>query len=484
MRFVLSLALLGLVIAQSPARDDEADKARRRAEIQKEIDELQGKIAKLSAELAKLQPAPAVSREAAFQGMISTWAIKPEEGFLVGWNEAVPASVRSERVVEQRIVRLRKDTQVRYSDKQPAKPSDLKFGQCVNVRGKVDLADPLKVEADVIVIEKAARRIAEGKDAKEVAKQVNFAKEYLVVSRIEGVADDELWFAVTHDKDGPLVHFTFVPGRAKGPDGHILFRIHAISKEARIAGGAGAKKITSVEELAKALRDAVAADKEPVAAVVRKMRDREECTLELHIKKTGEKFDLPPPNGITEPWVLERAFAGQGEGDLVATVRFVKDGQSFTLVSKGLTEDLFAVRYLRVENRFPKWYGPALAEIKSSAEVQRYEIGNNNAVFWVRIAEPSKQMAEALGYARAKYDAKRSELMKRFHNVGGYRNDLWYAPSQDMKWEILRDGKTLYIRTLAARVGSSATFLIEFQEAKDGAWRYVRLLASESFHGE
>jgi hypothetical protein len=258
MRFVLSLALLGLVVAHSPARDDEADEARRRAEIQKEVAELQARIAKLSAELAKLQPPPeAPKREAAFQGMIGSWVFKPEEGFLVEWSEAVPGAVRSQRVIQQRVVRLRKDTQVMYSDKQPAKPSDLMWGQCVSVRARViNPADPWKMEADVIVIEKAARRIVEGKDAKEVAKQVDFAKEYLVVSRIEGVADDELWFSVTHDKDGPLVHFTFVPGTAKGPDGHILLRIHAIAKDARVADGAGAKKITSVEELAKALRDA------------------------------------------------------------------------------------------------------------------------------------------------------------------------------------------------------------------------------------
>src|SRR5262249_21352266 len=124
------------------------------------------------------------------------------------------------------------------------------------------------------------------------------------------------------------------------------------------------------------------AGEDTVGMIVRKMRDREEHTIQLQIKKTGETFDIPSPNGSSEPWVLERAFAEKGDGDLVATVRFKKDGQSFTLVSKGLTEDLFAVRYLRVENRFPKWYGPALAEIKSSADVQPYEIGNNNAVFW------------------------------------------------------------------------------------------------------
>jgi len=128
------------------------------------------------------------------------------------------------------------------------------------------------------------------------------------------------------------------------------------------------------------------------------MCDREECTVQLQIKKTGETSVLTPFNIDSAPWVLERAFAEKGEGDLIATVRFKKDVQSFTLVSKGLTEDLFAVRYLKQEDRFPKWYGPALAEIKSSAEVQRYEIGNNNAVFWERVAEPSKQDANRIVY--------------------------------------------------------------------------------------
>jgi hypothetical protein len=77
--------------------------------------------------------------------------------------------------------------------------------------------------------------------------------------------------------------------------------------------------------------------------------------------------------------------------------------------------------------------------------------------------------------------------MKRFHNDGGkdtYRNNLWYAPSHEMKWEMHLYGKALYISTRTYRVGASATLLIEFQEARDGKWRYVRLLARESFHGE
>src|SRR5262245_39447198 len=159
------------------------------------------------------------------------------------------------------------------------------------------------------------------------------------------------------------------------------------------------------------LSPAPAADEDDVATIVRQMRDREKHTVQIQIKKTGEKFDIPSPDGTSEPWVLERAFAAKGEGDLVATVRFEKDGRSFTLVSKGLTEDLFAVRYLRLEDRFPKWYGPALAEIKSSADVQPGP-PFDDPIRLGRIAEPSKPMAEALGYAKAKYDAKRPELMK------------------------------------------------------------------------
>src|SRR5437870_9235615 len=83
-----------------------------------------------------------------------------------------------------------------------------------------------------------------------------------------------------------------------------------------------------------------AADEDTVKTIVRKMRDREECTVQLQIKKTGETSVLTPFNIDSAPWVLERAFAEKGEGDLIATVRFKKDVQSFTLVSKGLTEDL------------------------------------------------------------------------------------------------------------------------------------------------
>jgi hypothetical protein len=73
--------------------------------------------------------------------------------------------------------------------------------------------------------------------------------------RIKGVADDRLSFSVTRDKDGPLVHFTFHAGAAKGPDGHLLTVSYAISKGVRISGYADGKKITSVEELGNVLRD-------------------------------------------------------------------------------------------------------------------------------------------------------------------------------------------------------------------------------------
>jgi hypothetical protein len=50
------------------------------------------------------------------------------------------------------------------------------------------------------------------------------------------------------------VKFTFHPGHAKGPDGHILTSLFAIAKDTRVTGYADGKKITTPEELAKALR--------------------------------------------------------------------------------------------------------------------------------------------------------------------------------------------------------------------------------------
>jgi hypothetical protein len=235
----------------APKPDPNPEQTKRIAEVQKEIGELRARLATLSAELARLQPAPERRPpKVSFQGTITRLNDKTEPGFLLEWREAPRGHPK------WKIILLQNDTQILYSDDRAAKPSDLKSGLHVNVCATIaNPSDAERAEADVVVIERAARWIPEEKDANEIAKQVDFASEYLLWFRIEGVADDDLPFTVSRDRDGVVVHFTFYRGIAKGPDGHILSRFFAIANDARVTGYAAGTKITSAKELAKALQE-------------------------------------------------------------------------------------------------------------------------------------------------------------------------------------------------------------------------------------
>ncbi len=153
MRFVLflfiSLMIFGLSIGQSPAqKNDDAEKSKRIAQIEKEITELQEKIAKLTAELAKLRPVAEKSargKDVVVKGTITK--VEPP-GFWLKQNEINPPI----------LFVLLKDSEIMYSDKQKAKPSDLKAAQRVSVHSNAnELAlkkYPQSGSAFVVIIEK------------------------------------------------------------------------------------------------------------------------------------------------------------------------------------------------------------------------------------------------------------------------------------------------------------------------------------------
>ena len=232
----LSVSLAVLVLSGVPSaaqKDDEPDRLKRAEQIQKEIAALQKRIEQLQNELASTAVPQGTITRLVFNGFV----LDQEPGLCY-----VPD----------------KDTRIVFVDGQKAKMSDLKLGTHVSVQAdeqKVKASDPGQVAARVIVIEKAVRQLfTSGQDADEIAKQVDFTKEYLVLSRIKGVADDRVSVMVSRDKDGPVLRFTYHRGIAKGPDGHILTTLYAISKDARVAEWVEGKKIESAEELSKALR--------------------------------------------------------------------------------------------------------------------------------------------------------------------------------------------------------------------------------------
>ena len=106
------------------------------------------------------------------------------------------------------------------------------------------------------------RPIVAGKDAAEIAKQVDFAKEYLVLFRWKGFGQDGVSFTVKEEKDGPVVVFIHIedPRLDSGAEIKLTLgprsNIFAIAKNARFTGGPSeGTKITSAEELAKALAE-------------------------------------------------------------------------------------------------------------------------------------------------------------------------------------------------------------------------------------
>jgi hypothetical protein len=154
MRFVvslvISLTIFGLLIGESPAqKNDDAEKSKRIAQIEKELAELQEKIAALTAELAKLRPV----EEKPLHGMKpvvvkGTITKMDPAGFWLKQNEINPPI----------LFVLLKDSQIMHSDKQKAKPSDLKVAQRVNVHScLVELGlkkEPQSGNAYKVIIEK------------------------------------------------------------------------------------------------------------------------------------------------------------------------------------------------------------------------------------------------------------------------------------------------------------------------------------------
>jgi hypothetical protein len=225
-------------------------------QTQKEIAELQAQVRKRAAEFAALwetgKPWPQVT---AVEGSVVQLVTGEDMPKAMG---VVPGEPRNGVGIS-----FTKDTRVYYSDNKPAKLSDLKVGQLVTVGVRVvEPTQPTKFDADVVFMEKSAREIVGARDAAAIAREVDFATEYLVLYRWTGwggYAEDRVWLTVKEEQEGPVVQIHLV--RPKQKAGMALVkqvpesRLYVIAKNARVSGapllGEGTK-ITNAEELAKA----------------------------------------------------------------------------------------------------------------------------------------------------------------------------------------------------------------------------------------
>jgi hypothetical protein len=158
-------------------------------------------------------------------------------------------------------VSLTKNNKIYYSDNKPAKLSDLKPGQLVRAGVRVvEWTQPPTMKADAVFIEKSVREIIDPKDAAEVAKEVDFATQYLLLYRWtgwSGYAQDRVWFTVMEEKGQPVVALHLVRPERKAGMAKVVqqpeTRWYAVAKNARVVGGplGDGTKITNAGELTK-----------------------------------------------------------------------------------------------------------------------------------------------------------------------------------------------------------------------------------------
>ena len=89
-----------------------------------------------------------------------------------------------------------------------------------------------------------------------------------------------------------------------------------------------------------------------------------EFELTLTAPDTGEKFQRTRAGVVWDHLVFSNCFAADGKGALVATVRFPKTKDEFTLRSIGPAEDLYALQIYQLEKPFPKLHKKIVDGVK------------------------------------------------------------------------------------------------------------------------
>ncbi len=196
----------------------------------------------------------------------------------------------------------------------------------------------------------------------------------------------------------------------------------------------------------------------------------------------GEWLVGPWSGSRVIPLILSTTCAGTPGGAVRAVVRLL-GRPAYTLRTRGLAEDLYLLRCLPVGERFADWVKkvtPAaspdvLVFNERRAASRGFEEAKKKAAD-ARPVEMTKELAPAAALAAEEYARRRAELITR---LGG--SYLFYPKSP--RWALWRDGDALFATAGCHDRMYHARFTVELK--RDGkTWKFVRLLAEESFKGE
>jgi hypothetical protein len=226
--------------------------------------------------------------------------------------------------------------------------------------------------------------------------------------------------------------------------------------------------------------DADKKDDESLPAVLGRVSQAGKCHVELRAPGTAETYTRDASqDDRTLFWVIDTTFSPKGKGDLVLTITIPGDKKEHTFRTKDPADDLFVVAALDLKAKFPKWHKKALEAVKASDDVRvlRELTELRQAETFEKVPQ---ELVPALDVAKAKYDERRAELVKRVHGT----SLLYYPEASGLTWYARRKGDTVYFDTSCADRMYYARFRVELTKDDKGGWKYVKLSGMEEFKGE
>jgi hypothetical protein len=206
-----------------------------------------------------------------------------------------------------------------------------------------------------------------------------------------------------------------------------------------------------------------------------------EFELTLSVPDTGEKFQRTREGVVWDHLVFSNCFATDGKGAIVATVRFPKTKDEFTLRSVGPAEDLYTIQLYQLEKTFPKVLKKVTDGAKDTPDV-KVALLNLRGVKEMDSVPP--HLLAAVATATLKYEEKRPELMLLMKKKNSH---LFFPSAAKSGWSVHRDGDRLFLTTGCHDKMYYATFQVEFRKKPGGGeaeWEYVRIYGEELWKGE
>jgi hypothetical protein len=264
--------------------------------------------------------------------------------------------------------------------------------------------------------------------------------------------------------------------------------------------------VSAAEPLAPASKDGVTQREVPES--IQRIERAVEYSLKVTVKGSDEEVsvairDLPPAKispqikkekprqWVADHWyghrmvphVLLQACGEPAKGSVQVELSLAGEGDKgkkeiYVMRSAGLAADVYLVSALGMQKQFAQWLAKAVPDSK---EVQPLKPDGERPIAEGKDVKLTDELKPVLAAATDKYNEQRPELLKRF---GG--SFLFYPlrKEKERDWAIVRIGDKLVFETSCADRMFYATFRLEFQQAKDGKWQYVRTLAAEEFKGE